>query len=58
MPFLGDGNAGPYVIANPLPTLSFGDGSEDVKAALEPVVKAVRNFDGLVFGVICGINTI
>ena len=48
----------PDVITHPLPALAAGYGSEDVKAALEPVIKAVCDLDGLVFGVIGGINTI
>jgi hypothetical protein len=46
------------VITHPLPALALSDGSEDVKAALEPVIKAVCDLDGLMFGVIGGINTI
>jgi hypothetical protein len=58
VPFLRDGNAGADVITHPLPALSLGYGSEDVKAALEPVIEAVGDLDGLVLGVIGGVNTI
>jgi len=46
------------VIAHPLPALSRGYGGEDVKAALEPVIEAVGDLDGLVLGVIGGVNTV
>jgi len=42
------------LITHPLPALAAGYGSEDVKAALEPVIKALCDLDGLVFGVIGG----
>src|SRR5208282_813190 len=58
VPFLRDGNARPDVITNPLPALTLGYGSENVKAALEPVGEAVGDLDGLMLGVIGGINTI
>ena len=57
MPFLRDGNTRPYVVSHPLPALALGYGSEDVNAALEPVIEAVGDLDGLVLGVIGGVNT-
>jgi hypothetical protein len=41
-----------------LPPLPLGYGSEDVKAALELVIEAVCDLDGLVFSVIGGIDAI
>jgi hypothetical protein len=58
VPFLRDGNARADVITHPLPALALGYGSEDVKAALEPVIEAVGDLDGLVLGVISGVNTV
>jgi hypothetical protein len=46
------------VIAHPLPALAFGNRSENIEAALEPVIEAVGDFDSLVFGVISRVNTI
>jgi hypothetical protein len=51
VPFLRDGNARADVITHPQPALALGYGSEDVKAALEPVIEAVGDLDGLVLGV-------
>ena len=45
VPFLTDGNARPDVIPYPLPALTLGDRSKDVRAALEPVIKAMRDLD-------------
>ena len=47
-----------YVIPHPLPALALGYGCEDIETALEPVIKAMGDFDGLMLGVIGGINTI
>jgi hypothetical protein len=58
VPFLRDGNARPDVITHPLPALALSYGSEDVKAALEPVIKAMDDLDRLMLGVVGGINTI
>jgi hypothetical protein len=46
------------VIPHPLPALALGYGSENIKAALEPIIEAVRDFDGLTLGVIGGIKAI
>jgi len=46
------------VIPYPLPALALGDRSEDIKAALEPVIETVRNLDGFMLSMINGINTI
>jgi hypothetical protein len=46
------------MIAHPLPALALGYGSEDVKAALEPVIEAVRDLYGFVLRVISGVNTV
>ncbi len=58
MPFLRDGNARADVITHPLPALSLGYGSEDVKAALEPVIKTMGDLDRLMLGMVGGKNTI
>src|SRR5690242_16973790 len=58
MPFFGDGNPGPYVVANPLPALAFRDGSKNVKAALKPVIEAVGDLHRLMRGMIGGIESI
>jgi hypothetical protein len=58
VPFFRDSNARPDVITHPLPALAIGYGSKDVKTALEPIVEAVGNLDGLVLGVIRGVNTV
>jgi hypothetical protein len=58
MPLLGDGHARAYVISHPLPAMPVVGGSEDVKAALEPVVEAVGDLDCLVLSVIHGANAI
>ena len=58
MPLLRDGNALADVITHPLPTLSLGYGSEDIKATLEPIVEAVGDLDGFVLGVIGGVNAV
>jgi hypothetical protein len=46
------------VIPNPLPALAFGDGSENIEAALEPVIEAVRDLDRLMLGMIGGVEAV
>ena len=58
VPFLRNGDARPNMIAHPLPALTLGYRSEDIKTAFEPVVKSVGNFDGLMLGVIRWIHAI
>jgi hypothetical protein len=58
MPLLGDGHARAYVISHSLAAMPVVGGSEDVKAALEPVVEAVGDLDCLVLSVIHGVNAI
>jgi hypothetical protein len=38
--------------------LAFGDGSENVKAAFEPVVETVCDLDRLMLGVIGGVEAV
>ena len=58
MPFLRDGNARADVVTHPLPALALGYGSEDVKAALQPVLEAMPDLDRLMFGVIRLLNAV
>jgi hypothetical protein len=58
VPLLRDGNARPDVITHPLPALALSYGSEDVKAAFEPVIEAMGDLDRLMLRVVGGINTI
>src|SRR5437764_14610519 len=48
VPLFGNAHAGTNVVADPVPPLAILRGSENVKTGLEPVIKAVGDFDGLV----------
>jgi hypothetical protein len=46
------------VLTYPLPTLALGYGGESVKAALEPFIEAMRDFNGFMLGVVRRINAV
>ncbi len=52
MPFFRNAKARPDMVAHPLPSLAGIHRSKDIKSHFEPVVEAVRDLDGFMFGVI------
>ncbi len=58
MPRLGHADAGADVVADPLYAGAALLAGEDVEANFGPVVQTLGDFDGLVFGVVGGIDAI
>src|SRR5713226_1106584 len=54
IPFFGDSDARPNVVAYPIPALSIFCGSKNVETGLEPVGEAMRDFNGFMPLVIGG----
>ena len=58
VPFLRHRNSRPDVISHPLPALSIGYGSKDVKTTLELVIEAMSDLHSFMLGVSSGIEPI